>query len=272
MKTVTHVIFVLALAAMLVAGIALRGRLARGPEPLARAGPRQAVPQPQEPPKRPAPAQEPALAASAAATSEEPAPALVPIGIELPQPMFVGTPKPVNEPNIEKPLGRPRPPFLAPEGTTNLALGKPVTSSDEWPIIGDLELVTDGDKAGEQGCFVELGPGTQWVQIDLGQEAAIYAVLVWHYHIQARAYRDVIVQLGSDAAFVTDVTTVFNSDHDDSSGLGVGADKAYVETFEGKLIDCKGARAGYVRLYSNGNTSNEANHYVEVEVYGKPAE
>jgi len=259
MRTITHVVFALALLAVLVVGITLRGRLARGPEPLARPGARHAAPQPQQPLRRPAPAR-------------EPAPTLVPIGIELPRPMFVGTPKPVNEPNIEKPLGRPRPPFLAPEGTANLALGKPVTSSDEWPIIGDLELVTDGDKAGEQGCFVELGPGTQWVQIDLGQEAVIYAVLVWHYHTQARAYRDVIVQLGSDPEFITDVTTVFNSDHDNSSGLGVGEDKAYVETFEGKLIDCKGARARYVRLYSNGNTSDEANHYVEVEVYGKPAE
>jgi len=261
MRTVTNVVFALALVAVVVAGIVLRGRLVRGPEPLARPAPRQAAPQPQpeQPPKRPTPA-------------PAPAPALVPIGIELPRPMFVGTPKPVNEPNVEKPLGKPRPPFLAPEGTANLALGKPVTSSDEWPIIGDPELVTDGDKAGEQGCFVELGPGTQWVQIDLEQEAVIYAVLVWHYHTQARAYRDVILQLCSDAAFVTDVTTVFNSDHDDSSGLGVGEDKAYVETFEGKLIDCKGARARCVRLYSNGNTSNEANHYVEVEVYGKPAE
>jgi hypothetical protein len=26
----------------------------------------------------------------------------------------------------------------------------------------------------------------------------------------------------------------------------------------------------YVRLYSNGNTSNDLNHYVEVEVYGTP--
>jgi hypothetical protein len=26
-----------------------------------------------------------------------------------------------------------------------------------------------------------------------------------------------------------------------------------------------------VRLYSNGNTANDLNHYVEVEVFGKPA-
>jgi hypothetical protein len=26
-----------------------------------------------------------------------------------------------------------------------------------------------------------------------------------------------------------------------------------------------------VRLYSNGNTTNKLNHYIEVEVWGKPA-
>jgi hypothetical protein len=30
--------------------------------------------------------------------------------------------------------------------------------------------------------------------------------------------------------------------------------------------------ARYVRLYSQGNTSDELNHYIEVEVYGRPAE
>jgi hypothetical protein len=44
----------------------------------------------------------------------------------------------------------------------------------------------------------------------------------------------------------------------------------YVETSEGKLIDAKGVRVRYVRLYSNGNSSNELNHYIEVEVFGKP--
>jgi len=30
-----------------------------------------------------------------------------------------------------------------------------------------------------------------------------------------------------------------------------------------------GARARYVRLYSRGNSANELNHYVEVEVFGR---
>ena len=44
----------------------------------------------------------------------------------------------------------------------------------------------------------------------------------------------------------------------------------YVETAEGKLVDAKGVVARYVRLYSNGNTNNDLNHYIEVEIYGKP--
>ena len=43
----------------------------------------------------------------------------------------------------------------------------------------------------------------------------------------------------------------------------------YLEKNEGKLIDAKGTRGRYVRLYSNGNTSDDMNHYIEVEVYGK---
>jgi len=44
----------------------------------------------------------------------------------------------------------------------------------------------------------------------------------------------------------------------------------YVETAEGKLVDAKGSRARYVRLHSRGNNANELNHYVEVEVFGRP--
>ena len=53
--------------------------------------------------------------------------------------------------------------------------------------------------------------------------------------------------------------------------LGIGKDRNYVETAEGKLIDAKGVVARYVRCYSNGNTSNDLNNYIEVEVYGTPA-
>ena len=66
------------------------------------------------------------------------------------------------------------------------------------------------------------------------------------------------------------VRTLFNNDTDNSAGLGAGTDMHYVETNKGELIDAKGVKARYVRLYSNGNNNNDLNHYIEVEVYGRP--
>lgn len=196
---------------------------------------------------------------------------LVPIPIQLPKPMFEGTPQNLSVPNLQKPLGKPRDPFLAPAGVVNVAKGKAVTSSDDMPVIGELEQVTDGDKKGAEGSFVELGPGTQHVTIDLGAIHEVYAVLFWHFHKTPRVYLDVIVQLADDAGFTKNVRTIFNNDHDNTSALGTGKDMNYVETSEGKLVDAKGARARYVRLYSKGNNANDLNHYVEAEVFARPA-
>ncbi len=191
--------------------------------------------------------------------------------LQLPKPMFIGTPRNITSPNLEKITGKPRGAFFVPKGTKLVSLNRPVTSSDMQPVIGELGFVTDGEKSGEDGYFVELGPGKQWVQVNLKAPYNLYAILVWHYHSQARVYRDVIVQVSEDKDFVTGVTTIFNNDHDNSSGLGVGKDKEYIETYEGKLVDPRGIKARYLRLWSNGNTANDMNHYVEVEVYGTPA-
>ena len=196
---------------------------------------------------------------------------LVPLPIELPKPLFIGTPVPVKLPNLEKPREGRRPDFLAPAGARNLALGKTVTASDSEPLLGDLTLITDGDKSGEEGCFVELGSGKQWVQIDLGASSDLYAILVWHFHSQARVYKSMVVQVSDDPDFLTGVHTIYNSDIDNTVGLGIGKDPAYIESYEGRLIDAKGIKGRYVRLYSAGNTSTEMNHYIEVEVWGKPA-
>jgi hypothetical protein len=134
-------------------------------------------------------------------------------------------------------------------------------------------MITDGDKEAADGSYVELGPFVQYVTIDLQNEYNIYAIVVWHYHKQARVYFDVVVQVADDADFISNVKTVFNNDIDNSAGQGVGKDMHYTETNEGKLIDVLSQgdiKARYVRLYSNGNTSNDLNHYIEVEVYGKP--
>jgi hypothetical protein len=189
---------------------------------------------------------------------------LVPLKTELPKPLFVGTPVPINVPNLEPKLVGKRPDFMVPAGTVNLAKGKKVTASDSEPVVGTLDLVTDGDKDGDEGSWVELAPGKQWVQIDLEKDADIYAVLVWHYHSQERVYRDVVVQVSDDPTFAKDVKTIY----DNSSA---GSDRPYIESYQGKLIDARGVKGRYVRLSSNGNTTNKMNHYIEVEVWGKPA-
>ncbi len=195
----------------------------------------------------------------------------VPLDVELPPMVFGPWHLPSNEPNVEKPRRGCRPPFLVPPGTVNLAAYRPVTSSDEEPIIGSLGQVTDKDKGRDEDCWVELGPDRQWVQIDLEQRAPIHAIAIWHdrkSEYNYIVYRDVIVQVSDDSAFRCRVQTLFNSDHDNSSGLGRGRDKRYVELPQGKLIAAGGVRARYVRLYSNGNSSNDLNRYTEVAVYG----
>jgi hypothetical protein len=196
---------------------------------------------------------------------------LVPLDLKLPKAMFIGTPQNMQVPNLEKPLGKPRPDFLAPKGTKNVALNKSIASTDEEPIIGEIEMITDGDKEAGDGSFVELGPFTQHATIDLEAKHTIYAIVVWHFHKQPRVYFDVVVQVSDDPDFITGVQTVYNNDLDNSSGQGVGQDMHYVETSEGRLIDAKGVQGRYVRCYSNGNTNNDLNHYIEIEVHGKPA-
>jgi len=195
---------------------------------------------------------------------------MAPLDIKLPKPMFVGTPQNFRVAKLEKPLGRPRPPFLAPAGTKNVAFGKQIASTDDAPIIGEIVMITDGDREAADGSYVELGPFLQHITIDLGAKHDIYAILFWHFHKQARVYFDVVVKVADGADFTTNVYTLFNNDHDNSAGFGAGKDLHYVETSEGRLVDAKGVQARYVRLYSKGNSNNDLNHYIEVEVYGKP--
>jgi len=207
------------------------------------------------------------LAATAALAQDK-----VPLKTDLPKPLFLGTPVPIKVPNLEPKLQGDRPVFLVPAGTTNLAKGKKVTASDNDPTMGSLDLITDGDKEADEGSWVELGRGKQWVQIDLEKEADIYALMVWHFHSQERVYFDVVAQVSNDPKFETGVTTIYNNDSANELGLGAGKDQPYIETYQGKLMDAKGVKGRYVRLYSKGNTTNKLNHYIEVEVFGKPAE
>ena len=190
--------------------------------------------------------------------------------IELPDELSEGNNYSASRiPNL-LPEAKKFPEYRVPKGTVLLSRGKKVTSSDDFPIINKPALVTDGKKNGGEGYFLELLDSTQWVQIDLRKSAPLYAIVTWHYHHQLRVYYDVIIQVSDDPAFKTGVTTLYNNDCDNSSGMGKGADRPYLETRFGLLVNGKGTKARYVRLYSRGNSANMMNHYQEVEVYGIP--
>jgi hypothetical protein len=198
----------------------------------------------------------------------------VPLPIKLPKPVFAGTAANLTAAQlakIEKPSSKPRPIPLVPKGTTNLALHKKVTSSSR-PISGPLDKITDGDKEATEEAVVELKTKLQWVQIDLGAASSLFYIAVWHYHSEPVVFHSVVIQVSNDAEFIDGVTTLFNNDQENQSGLGIGKDREYFESSEGKLIDSRGIKARYVRLYSNGSTYRDPlNRYTEVEVYGLPA-
>jgi hypothetical protein len=197
---------------------------------------------------------------------------MIPLPIKLPKAAFAGTPSsaPTN-PNVEKPTGKPRPIPMVPKGTINLALHKKVTSSAA-PFGGSLDLVTDGDKEARDDSSVELKPRLQWIQIDLGATSPLSYIVVWHAHLEPVVYHAVVVQVSNDPKFIDGVTTVFNNDQENVAMLGIGKDREYFETSEGRQVDAKGIKARYVRLYSKGSTFHDPlNRYTEVEVFGLPA-
>jgi hypothetical protein len=213
--------------------------------------------------------------APAPAPTPAPAPAAVPSGPtitikpEMPKPLFAGTPLPDSNPppNLDK-TGKPVLEVQVPEGVAILSKDKPVTCSDPAPL-GDLSLITDSDKQGDDGYFVDILPMKQWIQVDLGEAKEIWLIWVWHFHKQAVIYKDVVVQVSDDPEFKTGVTTVFNNDYDNSSEFGVGKDQSWVETNNGRPMPVSGVKGRYVRFWSNGRNIDDTNQYIEVEVYGK---
>ncbi len=233
--------------------------------------PRRVESEPAERPQGPAPSARAAHPSTTPGATSVPSGSGVPLSVTLPKPLYAGLPRTLNSRGFLNPMAGDGWSVLVPEGTRLLSAGKPVTASDTEPEIGELDFITDGDKEAADGSWVQLGTGCQYVQLDLGSAYAIHAVAAWHYHVEPRAYHDVAILLSEDAAFTT-FAVVFNNDADNSLGLGEASDREYVETYRGLLQGTAGTRARYVRLYSNGNTADRFNHYIEVEVYGVPAD
>ena len=196
----------------------------------------------------------------------------VPLTLKLPAPAFKGTPKDIQLSSYVEPLSdKPRPPMMVPAGLKNIAPTAKLSCSDKNATADSLAKIVDGDKEASEQSIIYLRKGTQWVQMDFGSPQEIFAVVIWHAHNSSKVYHDVIVQIADDQDFLQNVKTIFNNDQDNTSGLGVGTDREYFETHEGKLIDTKGVTARYMRFFSKGSTESALNEYTEIEVYGRPA-
>jgi hypothetical protein len=190
------------------------------------------------------------------------------IEIELPDEFYGGTPLPYWSPNLEPPSYKDRPPFMAPKGTVILSKDKAVTASAAVNA-GKLSQITDGDKSYKKSSMVQIAEGLQWIQVDLEDTRNIYAVLIWHFHSNKRVYFDLVAQVSDDPKFEEGVSTIYNNDYDNSAKFGVGKDNEYIENNKGRLIDAKGAKGRYLRIYGQGNTADEFNDFIEVEIWGK---
>lgn len=207
---------------------------------------------------------------------------LVPLELKLPKLIITPATPDIFLPDHPTPtldrsdIDKKREPLMVPKDVKLLSANKKVTSSNPEPPIGELSMITDGDKDSMDGSIVELGPNVQWVQIDLGAPAEIYAVAIWHYHLLHYVFHDVIVRAANNPDFAPGVNTLFNNDYNNSAGFGIGKDKEYVESYQGKLIDTgkadrgKPVKARYLRFYSNGSSYSPENYYCEIEVFGRP--
>lgn len=194
-----------------------------------------------------------------------------PLVLKLPGHTPKGTPEDLPSGSNVEPIPTKAPkPLDVPKGVKNVAAGKTVTSSVA-PFLGELSQVTDGLKEPFDEQAVEMKKGTQWVQVDLGQEFEIHAVAMWHDHRYVQVMRDVILQISNDPEFKTGVTTLYNNDADNSSGLGVGTDREYFELEFGRVVPVKAVKARYVRGYTKGSSLSALNCWQEIEVYALPA-
>jgi len=184
-----------------------------------------------------------------------------------------GYPRGLKPPHLREEVKRP--PLMVPPGMENLALYRPISASDEEPITGDLYQINDDIKKSDPFDYVELGPGLQWVQVDLEARYEIFAVAVWHFYKNPVIYNDVILQASNDEAFQDEVKTLFNNDHDFSSGVDRGHDTAYYTRWWGELVDTRDEdgvplRARFVRIYTGDGMEGERPRFVELAVYGAP--
>src|SRR5277367_5879075 len=114
---------------------------------------------------------------------------LVPLRLNLPAPVFAGTPKEApHGVDVEPTPDKPPPPLMVPPDVKNLAPAGKISCSDHGASASALAKITDGNKRADEDAIVLLRKGLQWVQFDLGATREIFAVVFWHAHDIPKVY------------------------------------------------------------------------------------
>ena len=218
------------------------------------------------------------------------------LGIAIAGSLSGVTPEQVGEPFDLPPIEAPT--LKLPSGSTNLAFRRPITTNFPAPIVGRLDMITDGNKGvvtypdgrlryiDADNCYVEFSPsipsvageestelGPRFVQFDFQESTCFDAIWIWAGY-REHGYdvvRKLVVQISQDPNFATNTTTVFNCDTDNSLGFGLGQDRPFASSRFGKLIPIKATLGRFVRIWCNGSVMIPwETRLVEIEIYGRP--
>lgn len=156
---------------------------------------------------------------------------------------------------------------------TNRAKGLPaenVTLSSPQIDTGagqDPCVALDGDA--NSSNYVELPEGPQSYTIDLGGKFMVGAVQVWHFWQDGRTYHNSKTEISEDGLVWE---TIFDSSIEGEYAETAEGRTSYLWAYENKpknldenYVAAKPIR--YVRDTINGNTVNNRNHWVEIQVF-----
>ncbi len=177
--------------------------------------------------------------------------------------------------------------YVIVDGERNVALRKPISikkldmsgeigykSFEDKRVNPSVGVVNDGSYSNVDDLQTTGAPG--WAIIDFGREELVDRMI--HVAWGNWAFEDVVIQLSTSADFTTGVTTIFNSDTDNSVGAGIGTDgvyqeganggTAYSETGYTYVFEFTPTKARYVRATNRRNWQNEnVSVWTEIAVF-----
>ena len=135
---------------------------------------------------------------------------------------------------------------------TNLALNKPIDSNNEISYQTSSSSPVNGDT--NTSNYTSYGSDEAWLSVDLGDIYNINKIKGWLYYSDNRRYYEKRWQYSVDGI-------VWVSVYDDT------VDPIYSETSAGKEFVFTKDAARYVRVITNGSSSNGGNHAIEIQAY-----